>query len=66
MVIAYYMVKKAYDEGYALGLAEARKEAYADADEKNAEYYKRMQEAHARGEDFNEPPPTFNDGEAQG
>ena len=57
MVIAYYMVKKAYDEG--------RAEAFADINRQNAAYYKRMQEARERGEDFNEPPPTFGDDQEQ-
>ena len=63
MVIAYYMVKKAYDEGFAKGyvegFAEGRAEAFADINRQNAAYYKRMQEATERGEDFNEPPPRF-------
>ena len=69
MVIAYYMVKKAYDEGFAKGyvegFAEGRAEAYAEFNKRNAEYYKRMQEARERGEDFNEPPPTFGDDQEQ-
>ena len=56
VVIAYEMVKRGFDRGRA----EGRDEAYADADEKNAAYYKRMQEARERGEEFNEPPPRFS------
>ena len=57
MVIAYNMVKKAYDEGYA----EGRAEAFALATMKVSAYHKRMREAHERGEEFNEPPPRFGD-----
>lgn len=64
VVIAYEMVKRGFDRGRAEGRAEGRdegrEEAYADADEKNAAYYKRMQEARERGEEFNEPPPRFS------
>ncbi len=51
VVIAYEMVKRGFDRGQA--------KAYADADRQNTEYYKRMQEARKRGEDFDEPPPRF-------
>ena len=56
VVIAYEMVKRGFDRG--------RARAYAEARRQNAAYYKRMQEARERGEDFNEPPPMFGD-EAQ-
>ena len=56
MVIAYYMVKKAYDEGRTIGYAEGRAEARKKI---TADYHKRMQEAKERGEEFNEPPPRF-------
>ena len=56
MVIAYYMVKKAYDEGRAIGYAEGRAKARKKI---TAAYFKRMQEAKERGEEFNEPPPRF-------
>ncbi len=75
MVIAYEMVKRGFDRGYdrgkEVGREEGREEgvelgvkkgqdlAYADADAQNLAYYKRMREALERGEDFNEPPPTF-------
>ena len=67
MVIAYHMVQKGiekgyaegYPEGYAQGLAKGRAEAYKDANKQTAAYFKRMLEAREKGEDFNEPPPTF-------
>ena len=65
VVIAYEMVKRGFDRGRAEGVAEGSQKAYADADRQNAAYYKRMQEAHARGEEFNEPPPRFGNEEAQ-
>jgi len=61
VVIAYEMAKRGFDRGHAQGVEEGSEKAYADADRQNAAYYKRMQEAHARGEDFNEPPPRFID-----
>ena len=57
MVIAYEMVKRGFDRG--------RAEAYADANRQIAAYYKHMQEARERGEEFNEPPPMFGDDEEQ-
>ena len=33
--------------------------AYEDVDKQMAAYYKRMDAAREKGEDFNEPPPTF-------
>ena len=67
MVIAYEMVKRGFDRGYDRGHADGREEgvkrgqdlAYADADAQNLAYYQRMREALERGEDFDEPPPTF-------
>ena len=75
VVIAYEMVKRGFDRGYDRGHADGREEgkkegrvegkeegqdlAYADADAQNLAYYQRMREALERGEDFNEPPPTF-------
>ena len=61
VVIAYEMVRRSFDRGRA----EGRAEAYAEFNRRNAEYYKRMQEARERGEDFNEPPPTFGDDQEQ-
>ena len=52
MVIAYYMVQRGVERG--------RNEAYEDAARQNEAYYKRMREAREKGEDFDEPPPTFN------
>ena len=56
VVIAYEMVKKGFSRGRADAFAEARKQ--------NIAYYKRMREAHARGEEFSEPPPMFHDEES--
>lgn len=63
MVIAYHMVEKGrkegYVEGYPQGLAEGRAEAYKDVDKQLDAYFKRMDEARKKGEDFNEPRPRF-------
>ncbi len=59
VVIAYEMVKRGFDRGRA----EGRSEAYEDVKKLNADYYKRMQEARERGEEFNEPPPLIDAGE---
>ena len=48
-------------EGIERGRSEGIAEAYADANAKNAAYFRRMKEALERGEDFDEPPPTFGD-----
>ena len=61
MVIASYLVQKSRREGRA----EGRAEAYADARRQMAAYYKRMQEARERGEEFNEPPPTFREDQGE-
>ena len=77
VVIATYIVQKNREEGHAEGRAEGLAEglqqgrtegrsegiaeAYADANAKNATYFRRMKEALERGEDFDEPPPTFGD-----
>ncbi|MYC06634.1 MAG: hypothetical protein F4X57_05630 [Chloroflexi bacterium] len=47
------------EEGVELGVKKGQDLAYADADAQNLAYYKRMREALERGEDFDEPPPTF-------
>ena len=65
VVIAYEMVKRGFDRGHAQGVEEGSKKAYADADRQIAAYYKRMQEAKERGEEFNEPPPRFTDQQGQ-
>ena len=61
VVIASYLVQKSRREGRA----EGRAEAYADARRQMAAYYKRMQEARERGEEFNEPPPTFREDQGE-
>ena len=48
-------------EGIERGRSEGIAEAYADANARNAAYFRRMKEALERGEDFDEPPPTFGD-----
>ncbi len=50
-------IKRGRTEGRTQGIAEA----YADANARNAAYFRRMKEALERGEDFDEPPPTFGD-----
>ena len=64
MVIAYNMVQRGVERGRAAGReegrTEGRDEAYEDAARQNEAYYKRMMEAREKGEDFDEPPPTFN------
>lgn len=57
VVIAYEMVKRGFDRGRARAFAEVNRELAA--------YYKRMQEARERGEEFNEPPPVFGEEEEQ-
>ena len=57
VVIAYEMVKRGFDRGRAGAFAEARRQ--------NIAYHKRMQEARERGEEFNEPPPMFDDDEQE-
>ena len=67
VVIAYEMVKRGFDrgraEGVAEGIAKGSQKAYAEVNKELAAYYKRMREARERGEDFNEPPPMFDDEE---
>ena len=60
MVIAYHMVQRGVERGIERGRNEGRDEAYEDAARQNEAYYKRMLEAREKGEDFDEPPPTFN------
>ena len=48
-------------DGLKQGRTQGIAEAYADANAKNAAYFRRMKEALERGEDFDEPPPTFGD-----
>ena len=62
-------IERGRSEGISTGLEHGLKqgrtqgiaEAYADANAKNAAYFRRMKEALERGEDFDEPPPTFGD-----
>ena len=61
VVIAYEMVKRGFDRGVARGRALER----ADIKRKLADYERRRQEAHARGEEFNEPLPVFDDDEEE-
>ena len=49
-----------HSKGHAEGRTEGSEGAYEDAARQNEAYYKRMLEAREKGEDFNEPPPTFN------
>ena len=49
------------EQGRSEGRSEGIAEAYAAANAKNAAYFQRMKEALERGEDFDEPPPTFGD-----
>ena len=72
VVIAHRMVQQGIErgkeegraegivEGIAIGHDSGRDEAYEDAARQNEAYYKRMLEAREKGEDFDEPPPTFN------
>ena len=64
VVIAHRMVQQGIErgkeEGRAEGRDEGRDEAYEDAARQNKAYYKRMLDAREKGEDFDEPPPTFN------
>ena len=52
-------IEQGRTEGIEQGRTEGITEAYADANAKNAAYFRRMKEALERGEDFDEPPPTF-------
>ena len=49
------------DQGIKQGRTQGIAEAYADANAKNAAYFRRMKDALERGEGFDEPPPTFGD-----
>ena len=51
--------KKGRDEGLEEGIGKGRDEAYKDADEQLAAYFRRMDAARAAGEDFDEPRPRF-------
>ena len=49
------------EHGLKQGRTQGIAEAYADANAKNAAYFRRMKEALERGDEFDEPPPTFGD-----
>ena len=63
VVIAHRMVQrgieKGKEEGRAEGRTEGREEAYEDVDKQLDAYFKRMDAAREKGEDFNEPRPKF-------
>ena len=59
MVIAHQMVQRGVERGRAAGREEGRTEAYEDVDKQLDAYFKRMDEAREKGEDFNEPRPRF-------
>ena len=63
VVIAYEMVKRGFDRGRAQGVVEGRAQERAVIKRKLADYERRRQEAHARGEEFNDPLPMFDDDE---
>ena len=52
-------LEQGIEHGLKQGRTQGIAEAYADANAKNAAYFRRMKEALERGEDFDEPPPTF-------
>ena len=55
VVIAHRMVQR----GIEKGKEEGREEAYEDVDKQLDAYFKRMDAAREKGEDFNEPRPKF-------
>ena len=55
VVIAHRMVQR----GIERGKEEGREEAYEDVDKQLDAYFKRMDEAREKGEDFTEPRPKF-------
>ena len=71
MVIAHHMVQRGVErgrqegraegisEGIGIGETKGRTEAYEDANAQLEAYFKRMDEAREKGEDFNEPRPRF-------
>ena len=60
MVIAYHMVQRGVERGRAEGREEGRDEAYQDVEKQLDAYFKRMDEAREKGEDFDEPRPRFD------
>lgn len=59
MVISRYIIEQYRKERYAAAIARGRQES----DKKWRDWYNRMLEAQARGEDFDEPPPGFDSSE---
>ena len=59
VVIAHRMVQQGIERGKEEGRAEGRDEAYEDANKQLDAYFKRMDEAREKGEDFDEPRPRF-------
>ena len=71
VVIAHRMVQQGIEkgkeegrqegisEGIVIGENKGRTEAYEDVEEQLDAYFKRMDEAREKGEDFNEPRPRF-------
>ena len=55
VVIAHHMVQR----GVEKGRAEGRAEAYEDVEKQLDAYFKRMDAAREKGEDFDEPRPRF-------
>ena len=54
-------LEQGIEHGLKQGRTQGIAEAYADANAKNAAYFRRMKEVLERGEDFDEPPPTFGE-----
>ena len=59
MVISRYIIEQYRKERYAAAIARGRQES----DKKWRDWYNRMLEAQARGEDFDEPPPSSDSSE---
>ena len=64
VVIAHHMVQRGVEKGRAEGIVigenKGRTEAYEDVDKQLDAYFKRMDEAREKGEDFDEPRPRFS------
>ena len=54
-------ITEGLEHGLKQGRTQGIAEAYADANAQNAAYFRRMKEALERGDEFDEPPPTFGD-----
>ena len=59
-MLAERYLKKRYTEGKAEGKAEGEKAAHSLYPPEIQAWNRRRIEAEQRGEDFNEPPPSFN------